>query len=605
YCVSCEILIEDELAKIPGIKKAYLNHQAGTAEIYYEGQLNYSALKNAIESAGYALGKEKLQFISRNYYDYIELSIAFLIVLFIFLILKTSDVLNLTSSISGNYSSLPVVLLIGLTAGISSCMALVGGLVLGASARYSEKHPNATGMEKFKPHLFFNIGRILSFFILGGLIGYAGSFFQLSTSVLGIMIVVVGLVMFLLGSQLIDIFPILKKISFTMPKGLSRMLGIKDRSEVEYSNKNAAIMGALTFFLPCGFTQAMQLYAMSTGSPAIGALTMGVFAIGTAPGLLSVGGLTSFIKGQAAKFFFRTVGIVVIFLAIFNISNGFNLLGINPDVFQVFGKSNKVSANSYQDDNVKLINGVQEVRMIQDNSGYVPNSFTIKKGIPVKWIITSEVPNSCAASIVSQGLGVRQILQAGENVIEFNPDETGIIRFSCSMGMYTGYFEVVDNNSSSPNTEAPVADQNVQNTTTANPGAGQSCGGSGGGGCGGCGGGGGGCGAKKNPSNTNTVTAGEVTNQGDVQLIKAVYDLDNDIVPNRFVVRANQPVKFEIEAKDDGVGCMGSVTIPGLTNQIEVFSKGQSTTFDFTPTKKGIFNITCAMGVPRGQIEVN
>ncbi|MCL5438891.1 MAG: sulfite exporter TauE/SafE family protein [Patescibacteria group bacterium] len=595
YCRSCEILIEDELTKIQGIKKAVLNHRAGTAEIYYEGQLNRNAVVTAIENAGYALGKEKSPLFSRNYYDYIELSIAFLIVLFLFLTLKTLDVFSLTSSISGNYSSLPVVLLIGLTAGVSSCMALVGGLVLGASAHFSKKYPNASGMEKFKPHLFFNIGRIISYFILGGVIGYTGSFFQLSTSFLGIMIVVVGLVMFLLGSQLIDIFPILKKISFTMPKGLSRMLGIKDRSELEYTNKNASIMGASTFFLPCGFTQAMQLYAMSTGSPLAGALTMGVFAIGTAPGLLTVGGITSVVKGQSAKFFFRTVGIIVIFLALFNISNGFNLLGINPDVSQVFGKSNSTEASS-QDENVKLVNGVQEVRMVQNNSGYIPNNFTIKKGVPVKWIITSEDSNSCTASIVSQKLGIKQTLKAGENIIEFNPDEAGTIRFSCAMGMFTGSFTVIDNTSAESNTSTSVATQNVQNTTAANPPAGQSCG-SGGSGCG--------CGAKKNTAgNANTVKNGEVTAQGEVQLIKATYSADNDIVPNKFIVKANKPVKFEIEAKDDGNGCMGSVTVPGLTNKIEVFSKGQTITFDFTPSKPGIFNITCAMGV-RGQIEVN
>jgi len=122
-------------------------------------------------------------------------------------------------------------------------MALVGGLVLGAASRFSEKHPRATGFEKFKPHVFFNLGRIGSYFVLGGVIGYAGSVFQLSTSVLGILTVAVGMVMLLLGGQLIDIFPFLKKISFTLPKSISQALGIKDQAQAEYSHKNSAIMG--------------------------------------------------------------------------------------------------------------------------------------------------------------------------------------------------------------------------------------------------------------------------------------------------------------------------------------------------------------------------
>ena len=102
-----------------------------------------------------------------------------------------------------------------------------------------------------------------------------------------------------------------------------------------------------------------------------------------------------------------------------------------------------------------------------------------------------------------------------------------------------------------------------------------------------------------------SVTTGEVTNQNSVQVIKAVYSQDKDIVPNQFSVKANQPVRFEIEAQDDGYGCMSSVTLPGLSNRVEVFSKGTTVTFEFTPTKPGDFGITCAMGVPRGRIQVN
>ena len=303
-------------------------------------------------------------------------------------------------------------------------MALVGGLVLGASARFSAENPGASKLQKFKPHLLFNLGRIISYFIFGGLIGWAGSFFQLSTSVLGILTIVVGMVMLILGGQLVDIFPILKKVSFTLPKSVSKIFGIKDQT-------NPALLGASTFFLPCGFTQAMQLYAMSTGSPVTGALTMGVFALGTAPGLLGVGGLTSIVKGTIARYFFKGAGVVVAMLAIFNISNGLNLLGINLlETPKVLGKQT-------------IVDGVQEIYMKQNADGYSPNSFTITQGIPVRWIITSETINTCASSIISSQLGIRQGLRKGENIIEFTPTEAGTMRFSCTMGMYTGSFNVL------------------------------------------------------------------------------------------------------------------------------------------------------------------
>ena len=216
-----------------------------------------------------------------------------------------------------------------------------------------------------------------------------------------------------------------------MPKFLHHRLGLKERAASVYSNGIAAVMGALTFFLPCGFTQAMQLYAMSTGNPLRGGLIMGTFALGTAPGILGVGGLSSFIKGPASKIFFKTVGVLVLVFALFNINNGINLIGIKPLVAKAV----------IADPNVQIVNGIQEVRMRQVANGYLPNSFTIKKNVPVRWIITSE-SSSCASSIVSQSLGIRRGLNLGENIIEFTPNETGTIRFSCSMGMYTGTFIV-------------------------------------------------------------------------------------------------------------------------------------------------------------------
>lgn len=307
HCRSCEMLIEEELLKVPNIVKVSVHHQRGLAHIDYQNNLDNTAVIKAIENAGYSQGTDQHGWFSRDPRDYHELGTVFLLVMGAFLLARGLGVFGLTDSIAGSYNSLPVVFLIGLTAGVSTCMALVGGLVLGAAARFSAANPGASKLEKFKPHLLFNLGRIVSYFIFGGLIGWAGSFFQLSTSILGLLTIVVGIVMLVLGGQLIDIFPVLKKISFTIPKSIGRLFGIKDQT-------NPVILGATTFFLPCGFTQAMQLYAMSTGNPITGALTMGVFALGTAPGLLGVGGLTSIVKGSVARLFFKGAGVVVAML---------------------------------------------------------------------------------------------------------------------------------------------------------------------------------------------------------------------------------------------------------------------------------------------------
>lgn len=601
HCRSCEILVEDELLKVNGVKKAEVSEKEGVAHIYYEGAIDRRQIERAVCSAGYELGmKEKAPLFSKRMRDYVELGYAFLIMALIYLIGNELGIFKLAVRSGSNYSNLPVVFLVGLTAGVSTCMALVGGLVLAASARFVEKHPQSTMLQKFKPHLFFNMGRVIGFTVLGGIIGYAGSLFQLSSTTLGFMTIAVGLVMALLGLQLIEIFPRLNNFKLMLPKGIARSLGIHEQTEKEYSHTNSFMMGALTFFLPCGFTQAMQLFAISSGKPLTGALTMGIFALGTVPGLLGIGGLTSVIKGAFARQFFKFAGLVVISLAIFNISNGLNLTGFNVNAFITPGVPSIVSS----DPNVTLENGVQVVKMTQTASGYTPNTFTIKKDVPVRWVITSEDAFSCAASIVSSQLGIRKNLEKGENIIEFTPTEAGNIRFSCSMGMYTGSFNVVDGNgsSSSEQTDAgaantTVASQPVNSAPVAPKGA--SCGG-GGGGCG--------CGAKAQKQaalDTDKTPPSQATTVNSVQVLQATYSVADDIQPNKFTVKAGQPVRFDIDAKEDGAGCMGSIMVPGLDNNPQGFEKGKTTSLSFTPTKPGSYTITCAMGVPRGTIIVN
>ena len=162
---------------------------------------------------------------------------------------------------------------------------------------------------------------------------------------------------------------------------------------------------------------------------------MGIFALGTMPGLIGVGGVTSFVKGWFARYFFKFAGLVVIVLGILNISNGYNLTGIT------LAKNNSVQKETRLDSRIE--NGVQIVEMTQA-VGYSPNRLIIKKDIPVKWLINSTNPYTCSSYLVVPSLGISKALQEGNNVIEFTPTKTGTIKFTCSMGMYSGYFNVIN-----------------------------------------------------------------------------------------------------------------------------------------------------------------
>ncbi|MFA6354787.1 MAG: sulfite exporter TauE/SafE family protein [Candidatus Paceibacterota bacterium] len=435
HCRSCELILEEKIGAISGITQVRVNHRRGTAEVYAKHEPNRREIEQAIKEAGYILGvPKKLDWITKDPMDYIELVLVYSLLFLLYAITKIAGLgdINISASASPSYL---IVLLIGLTAGVSTCMAIVGGLVLSFATRHAERHPEATNWQKFRPHLFFNFGRIVSYGLLGGIIGAAGSLFRISNSFLGVITFIVGIILLYLGFKLIEIFPRWSQLSLTLPKGIARLFGLKQEIK-EYSHLQSFIGGGLTFFLPCGFTQAMQVYAISTGSFTRGALIMFLFALGTAPGLLGIGGITSAAKGTFKRYFFKLAGVLVILFGVINISNAGALLGVNlKNTNREIEKPPAI---------VETVKGVQSVKMEQYGGGYKPNSFTVKKDIPVRWEINSTNSYTCAAFINVPELGIAETLKPGINVINFTPRKIGELRFSCSMGMYRGVFNVVE-----------------------------------------------------------------------------------------------------------------------------------------------------------------
>ena len=452
HCRSCEVLLEGNISELAGVKGVKVDHKKGLAEVEFEqGPINEELIEGVVREAGYEMGeKTELSWISKNPKDYLNLLIG-LTILGLFYLVGSSNGL-FSAGVDTSQGGLGIALLVGLVAGVSSCMALVGGLVLGVAARYAEIHPEASVLQKFRPHVFFNLGRILGYAVLGGVIGLLGAVLQPSAYTMGILTLIVGAVMIFLGLKLVEIFPKLGEVSLTLPKSVSRVLGLKTKGK-EYSHKNSLVAGALTFFLPCGFTQAMQLYAISTGSWVQGAMIMGLFALGTAPGLLSVGGLAAVFKGQKARLFFATAGLAVIFLGVFNITNASHIVFVkrvavtvsapenNNEYVPIEQVPNAYAPNEHVPSNPS--NEVQVIQMTQGANGYSPNQFTVQKGRKVRWIINSTNQYTCAAYLNVPAYGISQPLKSGENVVEFTPTQTGVVPFSCSMGMYRGTITVI------------------------------------------------------------------------------------------------------------------------------------------------------------------
>ena len=77
--------------------------------------------------------------------------------------------------------------------------------------------------------------------------------------------------------------------------------------------------------------------------------------------------------------------------------------------------------------------------------GKYPN-ITVYQGIPVKWIIDAPEGsiNGCNYKILISEYNIEYTFQTGENVIEFTPEKTGTVTYTCWMGMIRGNIFVTD-----------------------------------------------------------------------------------------------------------------------------------------------------------------
>ncbi len=323
HCAACVVLIEQiltEQSHIKSVKVSLDTHQVTvTGDFGGTPEQIASELTKLVHDKGYTISVEKVAH-NAGWGDFAyALPIAVVIILGFILLQKA----GLTNLIGGGSVSYSTAFIIGLIASVSSCLAIVGGLVLSLSA--SSAREGGT----WRTLALFHISRIVGFFVLGGAVGLLGNSMHLGLTANIVLGVIVALVMLILGVNLLDVFHFTKKLQFTLPAFFGKHV-VKGSKHDHYLAP--VLVGVGTFFLPCGFTQSMQIYALSTGDFMQGAMTMFVFALGTLPvlALLSFGSLNIAHKPWKG-IFFKTAGIIVIALALLNLTNALATAGIiNP-----------------------------------------------------------------------------------------------------------------------------------------------------------------------------------------------------------------------------------------------------------------------------------
>ncbi len=323
-----------------------------------------------------------------------------------------------------------IIFLTGLTVGGLTCLAVQGGLLASVIASREEESSTQTKKHALIATLVFLSTKFAAYTVLGFILGAFGGAISISSEVQTLMQLAAGLYMVAVALNLLNIHPIFRYVMIQPPRFLTKLVRNQSKSKDIFA---PALLGAMTIFIPCGTTLAMEALAISTANPFLGAAVMAAFILGTIPLFFGIGYLTSLL-GEAYKTkFLKLAAVAVIYLGISSINGSLVALG------------SPISINFGAPENVQMEQASSQNPEIEITSaGYFPNYLRVKKGEQVTLTLTSKDAYSCASAFRIPSLGIKKNLKANETqTITFTPQQTGKIPFSCSMGMYRGIIEVI------------------------------------------------------------------------------------------------------------------------------------------------------------------
>lgn len=332
-------------------------------------------------------------------------------------------------------------LLTGLTSGGISCVAVQGGLL--SSSLTEEGEAVQKGAEKTKKVVAFLLAKLISYTLLGVLLGFFGSFLILSVKTQAVIQLLIGIYLMGTVGKMLNLHPIFRYFSLKPPK---RVYILAKRLGKNPNLLTPSFLGFLTVFMPCGVTQAMMVIALSTGNPLLGAGVMGAFTIGTSPVFFTLGVATGELLKRRS--FSYVASLFILYFGLLSISGAMGLMG-SPHTLQNYKialKSLITGEDLSASPKVAGISktGVQEITIYVSNTGYSPNVNTLVVGVPVRLNLVTNKTYGCSRAFTIPSLGISRVLpETGSAVITFTPTKKGRLAYSCAMGMYTGWFEVI------------------------------------------------------------------------------------------------------------------------------------------------------------------
>ncbi len=325
-----------------------------------------------------------------------------------------------------------VALVTGLTTGGISCLAVQGGLLTSAVSNDDKFNLN----QKILTFLFF---KLVAYSVLGFFLGTIGSFLILSVKIQAVLQIIVGVFLIGTAGRLLNLHPIFRYFVLTPPKSLFKLA---KKISTNSSLLTPATLGAFTVFLPCGVTQAMMMLAVSSGSAVQGMLVMTTFVLGTSPLFFILG--TATMNMLKNKYFSYVAAGLVFAFGIISLNGAMGMLGSKFSLQNIIRTSVMNTDEKNTDVAGISTDGFQEVIIKAENTRYISSVKSIKAGTPVRLKLVTNKTYGCSRAFTIPSLNISKILpETGEEIIEFTPNSSGELFYSCSMGMYTGSLTII------------------------------------------------------------------------------------------------------------------------------------------------------------------
>lgn len=421
FCSNCELKIENKLLKLNGISKVEASFNNQEVKVTYEKNIiSQEEIEKTISKLDYKVVKDKKTKINTQSICILIIILAIYVICNHLGLLNIFNIFNIFPTVEDSMGY-GMIFVVGLLTSVH-CIAMCGGINLSQSVSSAQNN-----VKIFTSNFNYNFGRIISYTLVGGIVGAIGSVISFNGAFKGAVAIVAAFFMIIMAINMLGIFPSFRKFNVRMPKKVAIFLNNSKKG------KSSFYIGLINGLMPCGPLQTMQLYALSKASFIGGAISMFLFSLGSVPLMFTFGVISSKLNKKFAEKMLTVSAIIIFILGLGMLNTGLSLSGLKINI----------KTNNYEN-MAEMVDDYQQIETTIDYGSYEP--ITVKKGIPVKWIINvpAEKINGCNNEIIIPKYNIDLKLKVGENIIEFTPYEEGIINYSCWMGMINSTITVIN-----------------------------------------------------------------------------------------------------------------------------------------------------------------